>query len=108
MRQDGSFAKNGITCARLSARRTITSPVRLRACTWKTFLARSMPTVDFHRGGSKLVVRDSTTLALERREREPSTPSAFALALAEADAVAGSGWQPLTQSGTPEGSDPPA
>src|SRR5215203_242755 len=45
MRQDGSFAKNGITCARLSARRTITSPLRLTACTWKTFLARSMPTV---------------------------------------------------------------
>src|SRR5829696_2203327 len=45
MRQDGSFAKNGITCARLSARRTITSPLRLTGCTWKTFLARSMPTV---------------------------------------------------------------
>jgi hypothetical protein len=33
---------------------------------------------DLHRGGSKLVLRDSTTLALQRREREPSTPSAFA------------------------------
>ena len=32
---------------------------------------------DLHRGGSKLVLRDSTTLALRRREREPSTPSAF-------------------------------
>src|SRR4051794_40503262 len=30
---------------------------------------------DLHRGGSKLVLRDSTTLALRRREREPSTPS---------------------------------
>ena len=33
---------------------------------------------DLHRDGSKLVLRDSTTLALQRREREPSTPSAFA------------------------------
>ena len=33
---------------------------------------------DLHRGGSRLVLRDSTTLALQRREREPSTPSAFA------------------------------
>src|SRR4051794_15072361 len=33
---------------------------------------------NIHRGGSKLVLRDSTTLALRRREREPSTPSAFA------------------------------
>src|SRR5829696_7636227 len=32
---------------------------------------------DLHLGGSKLVLRDSTTLALQRREREPSTPSAF-------------------------------
>src|SRR4051794_38425740 len=32
---------------------------------------------DLHRGGSKLVLRDSTTLALRRREREPSTPSAL-------------------------------
>src|SRR4051812_7554080 len=32
---------------------------------------------DLHRGGSKLVLRDSTTLALRRREWEPSTPSAF-------------------------------
>jgi hypothetical protein len=30
---------------------------------------------DLHGGGSKLVLRDSTTLALRRREREPSTPS---------------------------------
>src|SRR3954451_12449190 len=30
---------------------------------------------DLHRGGSKLVLRDSTTLALRRREWEPSTPS---------------------------------
>src|SRR5215211_3819256 len=45
MRQEGSFAKNGITCDRLSARRAITSPLRLTACTWKTFLARSRPTV---------------------------------------------------------------
>src|SRR4051794_40485855 len=34
---------------------------------------------DLHRGGSKLVLRDSTTLALRRREREPSTPSGLAL-----------------------------
>src|SRR5918998_3065885 len=32
---------------------------------------------DLHRGGSKLVLRDSTTLALQRRKREPSTPSAL-------------------------------
>jgi hypothetical protein len=32
---------------------------------------------DLHGGGSKLVLRDSTTLALRRREREPSTPSAL-------------------------------
>jgi hypothetical protein len=32
---------------------------------------------DLHRGGSKLVLRDSTTMALRRREREPSTPSAL-------------------------------
>ena len=32
---------------------------------------------DLHRGDSKLVLRDSTTLALRRWEREPSTPSAF-------------------------------
>src|SRR3712207_1389295 len=32
---------------------------------------------DVHRRGSKLMLRDSTTLALRRREREPSTPSAM-------------------------------
>lgn len=32
---------------------------------------------DLHRGRSKLVLRDSTIVALQRREREPSTPSAL-------------------------------
>src|SRR3954465_12775629 len=45
IRQRGSLAKNWITCARLSDRRTTTSPVLLIACTWKMFLARSRPTV---------------------------------------------------------------
>jgi len=44
---------------------------------------------DLHRGGSKLVLRDSTTLALRRREREPSTPSAFGMLLGKADADLG-------------------
>src|SRR5690349_15708572 len=50
------------------------------------FLARSRPTVVISIvGDSKLVLRDSTILALRRREREPSTPSAFGLRRGKAD-----------------------
>jgi hypothetical protein len=45
------------------------------------------------------VLRDSTTLALRRREREPSTPSAFGVLTGKADADLGTPlWQCLTRS----------
>ena len=40
---------------------------------------------DLHRSGSNLLLRDSTILAPQRREREPSTPSAFGVQISEAD-----------------------
>ena len=48
-------------------------------------LVINLKTADLHRGGSKLVLRDSTTLALRRREREPSTHLVWSAASSNAN-----------------------